>query len=320
MRSLFSCSLLFLAASLSAVKAAAIDEQTQCFAEICGEPEYARLFGREAEAAAAAATPCPTVHADKELTNGERLARGLPLKPPTRRSKLHVARAAQASPVPTVTYTGYIQVRSGADSLGYITAVGSASGLLKYTTDPTQAILVSISLPVGVTSASQADLTMLNANGPLLGLVQGRDDANANLGTGSFNYLYITGIALPGTDAGATPAILSNQYSSSTNLARSAESSVVRLPKSILPQTIHNANQNSISIFYYYHYSKVERQRQYRGDGIQWINSDGSSPSVTAFEQGGFLYVGGDVPAFAARYPSPIVTVFFHFVPAIVPV
>ena len=197
MRSFLSCTLLVAAAAaLSTANAAAVlDERSQCVAEICGESSFSQLLERQ-DLPAVAPLPSPTVATpvavvEKELTNAERLAKGLPLKPPTRRSKkgssllsflffyrsltflaavifgdvdhplAHAARS-NPSPVPTITYLGYIDVRSGPDSVGYITNAGTAASVGHYmtTTDQSQALLVSISLPVGAVSASNVDISI----------------------------------------------------------------------------------------------------------------------------------------------------------------
>jgi len=79
MRSLISLSLVFLAAILSGVaRAAAIDERSPCVAEICLDKTFPPPGKRQVT---------PTSYG-RELTNAQRLARGLPPNPPTRRGKL----------------------------------------------------------------------------------------------------------------------------------------------------------------------------------------------------------------------------------------
>ena len=79
MRSLISLSLVFLAAILSGVaRAAAIDERSPCAAEICFDKTFSPPGKRQVT----------STSYGRELTNAQRLARGLPLNPPTRRGKL----------------------------------------------------------------------------------------------------------------------------------------------------------------------------------------------------------------------------------------
>ncbi|PPQ98112.1 hypothetical protein CVT26_003246 [Gymnopilus dilepis] len=292
MRSFLSCTLLVAAAAaLSTANAAAVlDGRSQCVAEICGESSFSQLLERQ-DLPAVAPLPSPTVATpvavvEKELTNAERLAKGLPLKPPTRRSKKAHAARSNPSPVPTITYLGYIDVRSGPDSVGYVTNAGTAASVGHYmtTTDQSQALLVSISLPVGAVSASNVDISIPSLGGELLGWVEGRDDTSPDMAQGSYNYLYLTGISPPGSDPNARPANLPNVYTSTSGNARAAESSVWSV----------NLNSGSVD--------------------FQWTNSDGSTPSVTAFLQSGAVYANGDPSAFFGRYPSPVTTVFFRFV------
>ncbi|KAH8796267.1 hypothetical protein DL96DRAFT_1082605 [Flagelloscypha sp. PMI_526] len=58
-----------------------------------------------------------------QLTNSERLRRGLPLKRPVLRRGTSTRRDTSPSNIPT-TYTGYIQVSDGTSVLGYLWASG----------------------------------------------------------------------------------------------------------------------------------------------------------------------------------------------------
>lgn len=90
MRSFTSRSLWALAilAGLSTANAAVVSDSSQCLSEICGESTYsthASLVARSMpQKPCSSATPTLS---HRDLTNAERLGRGLPLKPPVRRSR-----------------------------------------------------------------------------------------------------------------------------------------------------------------------------------------------------------------------------------------
>ena len=93
------------------------------------------------------------------LTNGQRLARGLPLNPPRRRSR--AARALQARQSATcTTQTGVIQVSGGPG--GYISATPTSFGEYQPTTDISQALVVSfcVDSTVGTTFDLQTTVSL----------------------------------------------------------------------------------------------------------------------------------------------------------------
>jgi len=171
MRSLISLSLVFLAAILSGVtQAVAIDERSTCAAEICFDDVFSPPVKRQVA----------RTSYGRELTNAQRLARGLPLNPPTRRGKLLgsfsdlflllnlstvpvVAPVSKPSPLPSQTYNVVIQVMSDATSLGYVAPDPNYWTPL-LTPDINSALRVSFSLPVGATSGSQLGLTLVCAH------------------------------------------------------------------------------------------------------------------------------------------------------------
>jgi len=171
MRSLLSLSLVFLAAILSGVAmAAAIDERGTCVAEICLDDHFSSPAKRQATSTS------PMYR--KDLTNAERLARGLAIKPPTRRLNRKLlgycsslpyvwslltagGSDPQPSSVPPVTYSGVIQVFNDGVSLGYISPDPNY-WTPQLTSDVNSALRISFSLPAGATSGSQLGLTMLN--------------------------------------------------------------------------------------------------------------------------------------------------------------
>lgn len=140
----------------------------------------------------------------------------------------HVARA-QVSPIPQIpeeetptppvdepeviepdTYEGKIEVRKAdGSSLGYISAVQRSNGIFKYGATEENALKVSVSLEAGTVSGTGLAVTMLvrrfillpglltlyhskNSDGPLFGLIQGRDSATVDIETGSSQCVFAT--------------------------------------------------------------------------------------------------------------------------------
>ncbi|KAJ7491300.1 hypothetical protein FB451DRAFT_1222733 [Mycena latifolia] len=214
------------------------------------------------------------------LTNAERLARHLPLKPPSRRSS---ARRAVSSPAATLANRGYIQVLS-------VDASGNRTGVLGYISKTTYIhtqYVVSPSLDDALLVGPNGDhdLLTLTLHPPaFLGLVQGRDDTSSNLAQGSFNYLYLASTAQ--TSPNATPQNVDSSFSAVYGQPYSAESAVWTLD----PVT------HSLT--------------------AQWINSDGSRAPTISFSQGSAIYFSGDPEAFHQMYAAPVQQIAFGYVPA----
>ncbi|KAG9048575.1 hypothetical protein FS837_012516 [Tulasnella sp. UAMH 9824] len=94
-----------------------------------------------------------------------------------------------------------------------------------------------------------------------------------------------TSLLGPTTSPGATPQSVPNSYSAATGTSRTAESEV----------WILNRDTNELT--------------------MQWLNTDGSKPTMQLFAQSTALYAGGDQGSFVSRYPSPVTTVKYTFVP-----
>jgi len=277
MRSLISLSLVFLAAILSGVaQAAAVDERSPCVAEICLDEIFPPPERRQVT---------PTSYA-RELTNAQRLARGLSPNPPTRRV-LNLVPLSQPSSLPSVTYSVVIQVLSGDTVLGYVAPDPNYWTPL-ITPDINSALRVSFQLPLGATSGSQLGLTQLNDNrGVFFGPVVGRDSTSSNIAQGSFNYLYLDPIAAPGTPPGSTPQSVPSYFSTSTGLDKQAETSVWSV----------DLITGALS--------------------AQWINTDSTSPPTFIFVQSNHVYAGGDPSAFQSRFPAPVTTVTLKVIPVV---
>ncbi|KAG2011400.1 hypothetical protein CC2G_011523 [Coprinopsis cinerea AmutBmut pab1-1] len=148
------------------------------------------------------------------LTNADRLARRLPLKPPVRKSSRRAA-VQRPSPGPIETIRGKISV---------VNDQGQSM-------DSASALTVSLSVDSLQSSPSQVRVTFLNSKRPepYLGLVQGRDNVGDSVGApDSFNYLYLNSIAEPGTAPGSagSNAANSNAWSAATRTPRIGQSDV----------------------------------------------------------------------------------------------
>ncbi|KAF8149447.1 hypothetical protein B0H34DRAFT_679237 [Crassisporium funariophilum] len=243
--------------------------------------------------------PSPTVFERNEWTNAERLARGLPLKKPTpRRSGVS---ARQASPLPSTTYTGVIQVFDVASldvPIGYVSEDSENRRILKHRPLLVDAVRVSFNLETGATAGTDIQITMLNSDFTqdfLLGLVQGVQAVDNVMGPASdshdISYFYVAGVRAPGSLPGAVPAVIPNSYTTMTGIQRSAISDVwsISLDTGVLTPA--------------------------------WVNPDGTKPAVDFFSAGvtAELY-GGDQATFLVQFPLevPNFQVAFKFIPDVV--
>jgi len=220
------------------------------------------------------------------LSNAELLRRGLPLKGPVMRRGTPVRRTnPSAVPVP-MTHTGVVQVLDSSNNvLGYIAKdLGNAGAQYVYNPSITNALAVTFQTDQ-TGSGTQLDINAVNSNPswPFLGLVQGREDTDSNLSPGSYEYLYLAGVANPGTQPGDSPQSISNSYF--IGAPRTAETAVwtFDITTGVLTP--------------------------------QWINTDGSSPAEQFFTQSTGLYVGGSQDAFHSRFPAPVTAISFKFIP-----
>jgi len=281
MRSFLSLSLLFLTSILfGVVQAVTLNGRDQCDAnaEICQDPQTLTQSKRQ--------TTSTRPFFQRNLTNAQRLARRLPLKPPARRraSPVIAARQSQTSALPPVTYSGVIQVFSGTSSLGYVAPDPNYWTPL-LTPDISSALSISFQLPEGATSGSQLNMNELNDNrGALFAPVVGRDSTSSDIAPGNFNYFYLDPTAAPGTLPGDTPQSTPSFFASSSGLDKQTETSVWSVD--LVAGTL----------------------------SAQWINTDSSSPTTVFFVQSNHLYAGGDADAFHSRFPAPVSTVTLQFV------
>ncbi|KAJ7191716.1 hypothetical protein GGX14DRAFT_578742 [Mycena pura] len=251
-----------------------------CLAEMCADGSQAAALKRDTSTPSKASVY-------RDLSNSERLARGIPLKRPVLRKRGTGTGALypKRSPSPTYTVKGHLLVRNANDgtTLGYASNVSFGNGYY-YKPDIADALALSITLDVGSTSGTQLNVAQLNAPNvfPYFGLAQGRDSTSNDISTGSFNYLYFGGT--DETPAGSTPQEIDNQAASSLRVARSSESAIWAID--ILSGTAVPT----------------------------WINSDGAAATTQLFTQSNGLYAGGDRDQFAAKYPSPVTPITFTWV------
>jgi hypothetical protein len=206
-------------------------------------------------------------------TNAGRLARGLPLLRP-RFSNILPGRSptrvhAQRSSPSNVPVSGVVKVTrvdTGAQ-VGYIanTYVSPSTQRFGITTNIGQALTVAFTTLAGPNN-------VVETNGPdgahpFLGFVVGPADSDNDLGSGSFNYILLTGTSP--TTSGSPPAAVGNSYDSG----------------------------DSESMVWTYDSSSLT---------AQWVNTDGSHPSTTLWylPSANGLVAVGDPTSFSASFPG----------------
>ncbi|KAF9651403.1 hypothetical protein BDM02DRAFT_867254 [Thelephora ganbajun] len=229
------------------------------------------------------------------LTNAALLRRGLPLKNPILRRGTPVRRTdpsetPEPSPEPSpkpepkkIHHRGIIQVKSGNSVLGYVSSDAAVYSYHYGTID--HAVIVNFETDK-TGSGTQLNLVPENSdikNFEFLGLVQGRDSTNSVLSSGSYNYLYLAGTHE--TAPGSPPTHVGNSYEATHGSPRTSESAV---------WTFDSATGTLAP---------------------RWVNPDGSLPNVQYFTQSTYIYIGGDENAFHSRYPTPVTSITFEFVP-----
>ncbi|EPQ55302.1 hypothetical protein GLOTRDRAFT_138894 [Gloeophyllum trabeum ATCC 11539] len=179
--------------------------------------------------------PSPSV--DLSLSNAQRLARGLPPRKPKRRERKinpRLAARAAASPCPSTTHSGVIQVTNAGTgaAMGYLPRTYNVFGEYGVTTDPSAALHLSFGTSScggspAPTSGSQLDI--LTTNGPsstfpYLVLISGSASTDADFRPGSTNYAYVGGGTQtpPGSPAVTAP----NSFSATTGIPEGVQSAV----------------------------------------------------------------------------------------------
>ncbi|OJT15404.1 hypothetical protein TRAPUB_8033 [Trametes pubescens] len=222
------------------------------------------------------------------LTNGQRLARGLPPRSPafnTRRRAL--APRQSASPCALSQATGTIRVAdTNGAVLGYVSSSANEYGEYSLATDAAGAL--SVALRRCDSNDSPFDIEALNglSTYPYLGGVVGFANTDDNLRAGSFNYVYIAGTSqVAHGPAQSAP----NAFSAAAGTPKDVESAV---------WTLSGADALAFN----------------------WVNTDGSAAAGTLVyvpSSAAFTYTG-DLAAFVATF-GPATAVTFTFVDAAAP-
>ncbi|TFK50840.1 hypothetical protein OE88DRAFT_1659942 [Heliocybe sulcata] len=221
----------------------------------------------------------------KRLTNAQRLARGLPLRKPTRVK----ARQAAPSSCPTTSHTGIIRVVAVDGGLqGYVAATPNSFGEYQPTLDASAALRVSFGTSSCASSAGYTRLDITAENGisnfPMLGFMTGFANTDNNLGSGSYNYAYLGGVT--STPPGSPAVVQPSSYSAVAGVPDATESAVWAWDRS----------SNALT--------------------VQWVNTDGSTPAtyLAYVPSANSFAVTGDLGAFTSNFGGAD-SATFTFVP-----
>ncbi|KAL1938240.1 hypothetical protein VTO73DRAFT_11884 [Trametes versicolor] len=219
----------------------------------------------------------------RALTNGQRLARGLPPRSPalnTRRRAL----AARQSPTPCmlVQATGTIQVTDTVQGsvLGWVSSAANGYGEYGLTGD----VLSALSIVLNLCDSNSSPFDITTANGlsayPYFGGVVGFSSSGDDLHSGSFNYVYIAGTSQVARGPAQSGP---NAFTAASGTRKDIESAVWTL-----------SSTNALV--------------------FNWVNSDGSTaPGTLVYvaSANAFTYTG-DLAVFRIRF-SPGNAVTFTF-------
>lgn len=180
-----------------------------------------------------------------------------------------------------IDYTAVIYaVGTGNTNLGYVTADPNY-WTPELSSSQSGAIVVSFTL--NGTSGSQINVaTVANTNEnayPDLGLVEGRDNTSATIGSGNYNYLYLDNTN--STPPGSTPQNVGNYFEGTSGLTKDSESAVWSID-------ITGSTGTLVPV---------------------WVNPNGTTPTTELFTQSNHVYAGGDSSAFESRYPAPVASI-----------
>ncbi|TFK43108.1 hypothetical protein BDQ12DRAFT_642516 [Crucibulum laeve] len=216
----------------------------------------------------------------RSLTNARRLAEGLPLNPPKRRTHTEVSRALPSGTPSNDVRQGIIQVFTGDILLGYVKAATNSFGEYGITADAAQALLVSVDVTDAATGV--ADIGTINgpdASYPFFGGIVGFSSSNDDLASGSFNYVYLG--ATTQTEPNSPPVDGANSFTHATSLSKKIESAIWTF----------DASTNTLT--------------------SQWINTDSSSPAtfIGYYASDNVFILTGDKTTFTNNFgPTPWVT------------
>jgi len=234
----------------------------------------------------------------RDMTNAERLRRGLPPNSPIMRRGTPIRREDPSSrpnrpnrPSNTISHRGVIQVINSASGavIGYLANNSMKKAQVHHQPKRDDSVLVVTFHTDGTGSGTNLNLVMKNSNTgfPFLGLVQGATDTDSVLSSGSPEFTILAGVVKPGTTPGSPPADLSNSYSAANGLPRTAETAVWAF----------DSSTGMLS--------------------PSWVNPDGSLPTVQSFTQSdNGVYITGDITAYQAQFSTTTTNVGFKFIPA----
>ncbi|PPR07740.1 hypothetical protein CVT24_003738 [Panaeolus cyanescens] len=275
MRSLLSFALLVVSAACG-VSAIASPKQHSSYSLCAPGIEHCSANYRNQERQQNGPTrTVPFARKKLKLTNAERLARGMPLNAP----KPHrtVQKRQEPSSFPAAAGVGSI---TGEDStpVGYMGAT-TVDGAIYGTSDQlVNSAIMYVERTGSGNTETRTRITIpdsdVGASFPILGLVQGRDNIDTNVGTGSYHYLYLSGVAQPGTTAGSVSSVVDNTYSDVSGNTRAVQTDVWTV----------DFTTGVISAV--------------------WINDDGTAVPLQFFVQNGAIYATADIAAFVAEYAS----------------
>ncbi|KAJ3522897.1 hypothetical protein NMY22_g11686 [Coprinellus aureogranulatus] len=231
----------------------------------------------------------------ERMTNAERLANGLPLKSPKRRSRASLNRldpriTPVASPVPPQSVSGLLTLRKPNGQLvGYVRNIFINDAQTRTTTIQAEALRATVTFNPSQATPNQVQVTLPTPaveGYPLLSLVQGRDNTNQNVAAGSFHYLYLAGSSAPGSGPGSLGVSGQNTYSYATGVSRISQTDVWTFDRStgrLIPT---------------------------------WVNDNSQPVTFDFYAQGTGIYGLVDPSAFGQRYPSPLNGPYYLFVEA----
>ncbi|KAJ7463328.1 hypothetical protein FB451DRAFT_1403972 [Mycena latifolia] len=241
-------------------------------------PDYLNQRSAPAPRAASAVVPA------RELTNAERLRRGLPPRAPINLRRTG-SRLAKRSALPGVTICGYILVKSSQDYhvFGYLSPSLNDFGQTAYMQTSTQGALKFDLTYYPDDPSAPVNLRLKNSPAveDYLGGVSGYASSSDDLAYGSTDYMVIGPVAK--TPARSPPIHGDNAFGDATSIDEAMESAIWR-----------------------YAYGQLS---------VQWVNTDGSLPTtrIGYVQEEPMFILSADLPAFVDDYGVGT-PVFFTFV------
>ncbi|KAI0824289.1 hypothetical protein BC628DRAFT_1445186 [Trametes gibbosa] len=232
------------------------------------------------------------VHNPKDLhglTNGQRLARGLPPRSPAfntrrRRAAASLVPRQSAAPCALSQPTGTIRVADAAgNALGFVGRSANNFGEYGVTQDASDALTVVVRRCDS--NDTPFDIEAVNglASFPYVGAVVGFASTDDNIRAGSFNYAYIAGAASQVAYGRAQP--VSNSFSSATTTDKDAETAIWTLSDTnALALTWVNTDGGAVTTPSSVHLLYVPGSSAFTltGDVTQFVGTFGEGTEVAA--------------------------------------